>query len=55
MMLRFSGGFEAAASEIEGAVRSVIATGLRTGDIHTGDNSLVGTSEMGDAIVRAMA
>jgi len=54
MMLRFSAGCEAAAREIEAAVRSVIAAGYRTGDIHTGDNKLVGTAEMGDAIVKAM-
>jgi 3-isopropylmalate dehydrogenase len=55
MMLRFSAGCEAAALEIETAVRSVIAAGLRTGDIHTGDNKLVGTAEMGGAIVQALA
>ena len=50
MMLRFSIGREDAASAIEGAVRSVISSGLRTGDIHTPDARLVGTVEMGTAI-----
>ena len=50
MMLRFSTGREDAASAIEVAVRSVISSGLRTGDIHTPDARLVGTVEMGTAI-----
>jgi 3-isopropylmalate dehydrogenase len=50
MMLRFSIGREDVASAIEGAVRSVISSGLRTGDIHTPDARLVGTVEMGTAI-----
>ena len=54
MMLRFSGGNEAAAAEIEAAVRKVIADGFRTGDIHTDGTKLVGTHEMGEAIVRAI-
>ena len=54
MMLRFSAGCEDAAAGIEAAVRAVIAAGLRTGDIHTGAAKLVGTAEMGDAILQAM-
>jgi len=53
MMLRFSCGHEEAALSIESAVRSVIAKGLRTADIHTAgaaDTTLVGTAEMGSAI-----
>lgn len=54
MMLRFSGGHEVAASAIEAAVRSVIAGGLRTADIHSPGTSLVGTTEMGRAIADAI-
>ena len=54
MLLRFSLGGEEAAAAIEAAVRKVIAKGLRTGDIHTPDTKLVGTSEMGRAIAEAL-
>jgi len=54
MLLRFSCGCEEAAAGIESAVKSVIAAGLRTADIHTPDTRLVGTSEMGDAIASAL-
>jgi 3-isopropylmalate dehydrogenase len=54
MMLRFSCACEEAAAGIESAVRSVIAAGLRTADIHTPDTRLVGTKEMGDAIAAAI-
>lgn len=54
MMLRFSIGREDAAQAIESAVRSVISSGLRTGDIHTPETPLVGTSEMGEAIAAAI-
>jgi len=54
MMLRFSCGQEAAAVSIETATRAVIASGLRTADIHTPGTKLVGTAEMGRAIVSAI-
>ncbi len=54
MMLRFSCGQEEAALAIENAVRTVIAKGLRTGDIHTEETTLVGTAEMGKAIAEAI-
>jgi 3-isopropylmalate dehydrogenase len=54
MMLRFSFAREDAAVAIENAVRAVIQKGLRTGDIHTPSMTLVGTSEMGRAIVEAV-
>jgi 3-isopropylmalate dehydrogenase len=54
MMLRFSCGCGDAAAVIESAVRSVIADGLRTGDIHTPETRLVGTAGMGDAIAAAV-
>jgi 3-isopropylmalate dehydrogenase len=50
MMLRFSIGRADAAEAIENAVRAVISSGLRTGDIHTPEARLVGTAEMGAAI-----
>lgn len=54
MMLRFSCGQEDAAEAIEAAVRSVIAGGLRTADIHTPETKRVGTAEMGRAIAAAL-
>ncbi len=54
MMLRFSCGREDAAVAVESAVRSVIASGLRTGDIHTPETRLAGTAEMGGAIASAV-
>jgi 3-isopropylmalate dehydrogenase len=54
MMLRFSCLQEEAARAVEGAVRRVIASGLRTADIHTPETTLVETAGMGDAIVAAI-
>ena len=54
MMLRFSCLQEEAARAVEGAVRRVIASGLRTADIHTPETTLVDTAGMGDAIVAAI-
>ena len=54
MMLRFSCGQEASAAAIEGAVRRVIALGLRTADIHTPGTDLVDTAQMGEAIAAAI-
>ena len=55
MMLRFSLNQEAAAQRIEAAVQKVLAQGLRTPDIHSAGTTLVGTEQMGDAVVRALA
>ena len=55
MMLRFSLGQEAAAVRIEEAVKKVLAQGLRTGDIYSEGTTKVGTSQMGDAVVKALA
>jgi 3-isopropylmalate dehydrogenase len=55
MMLRFSLGQEAAAVRIEDAVKKVLAQGLRTGDIWSEGTTKVGTREMGDAVVKALA
>jgi len=54
MMLRYSFGMGAAASEIEGAVEAVLDRGLRTPDIHPGEIegvSKVDCAGMGDAIL----
>lgn len=52
LMLRYSFGQEDAARAIEAAVEGTIEAGLRTGDIHTGEEGtrLVGTAEIGAAI-----
>jgi 3-isopropylmalate dehydrogenase len=57
LLLRFSLGLEAEAESIEKAVRQVIESGLRTGDIYTGADGtqLVNTAEMGRAILAALA
>jgi 3-isopropylmalate dehydrogenase len=54
MMLRFSLNQEAAAVRIEGAVKKVLALGLRTGDIYSEGTTKVGTAQMGDAVVKAL-
>ena len=54
MMLRLSCGRDDAASAVEAAVKQAIASGLRTGDIHTPETKLVGTVEMGKAIAEAI-
>ena len=54
MMLRFSLNQPEAADRIESAVKSVLAAGLRTGDIWSAGTKRVGTREMGDAVVAAI-
>jgi 3-isopropylmalate dehydrogenase len=54
MMMRYTFGRDDLAARIDGAVRSVLATGLRTGDIADANSRLVGTRAMGDAIVAAI-
>jgi 3-isopropylmalate dehydrogenase len=54
MMLRYSLERDAAARRIEGAVRKVLADGLRTADIHAPGTTRVGTMAMGDAVVAAL-
>ena len=51
MMLRFSLNQPEAAERIESAVKAVLASGLRTADIHSDGTKRVGTREMGDAVV----
>ena len=55
MMLRFSLNQEAAAQRIEAAVQKVLQQGYRTGDIYSEGTIKVGTAEMGDAVVKALA
>jgi 3-isopropylmalate dehydrogenase len=54
MMLRFSLNQSSAADRIESAVKGVLASGLRTADIHSQGTTKVGTREMGDAVVAAI-
>jgi 3-isopropylmalate dehydrogenase len=55
MMLRYTLQQPEAADRIESAVRAVLAAGLRTGDIWSAGTQRVGTREMGDAVVAALA
>src|SRR5665647_3657444 len=54
MMLRFSLDQPEAADRIESAVKDVLASGLRTADIHSDGTKRVGTREMGDAVVASL-
>jgi len=55
MMLRFSLNQPEAAARIEKAVDAVLTQGLRTPDIYSNGMTRVGTAEMGDAVVKALA
>ena len=55
MMLRFSLNQPEAAARIEQAVDQVLSLGLRTPDIYSEGTTRVGTVEMGDAVVKALA
>jgi 3-isopropylmalate dehydrogenase len=55
MMLRFSLNQAQTADQIEAAVKKVLTQGLRTADIHSPGTTLVNTSEMGAAVVKALA
>jgi 3-isopropylmalate dehydrogenase len=54
MMLRFSLEQPQAADRIESAVKDVLASGLRTADIHSEGTKRAGTREMGDAVVASL-
>jgi 3-isopropylmalate dehydrogenase len=54
MMLRYTFNKDEWAYRIEAAVKSVLAQGLRTADIHEAGTRKVGTNEMGDAVVAAL-
>lgn len=51
MLLRHSLGMEAAAEAVERAVDAVLTAGLRTKDIADGATEVLGTAEMGAAVV----
>ena len=55
MMLRYTFGLEAQALRVENAVKKVLAQGYRTGDIYERGTNKVGTKEMGDAVLAALA
>jgi 3-isopropylmalate dehydrogenase len=55
MMLRYTLGLEEQATRIENAVQKVLAQGYRTGDIYTDGTKKVGTREMGQAVLDALA
>ncbi|MCX8145688.1 MAG: 3-isopropylmalate dehydrogenase [Azovibrio sp.] len=55
MMLRYTFNMEAAAQKVEGAVKKVLAQGYRTGDIFEPGTTKVGTRQMGDAVLAALA
>ena len=54
MMLRYSFNMNDQADRIESAIKKVLASGLRTGDIYEPGCQRVGTKEMGDAVVAAL-
>jgi len=54
MMMRYTFDREDLAQRIEGAVKKVLANGLRTVDIWTDGSRKVSCSEMGDAVVAAL-
>ncbi|GAA0214479.1 3-isopropylmalate dehydrogenase [Kangiella japonica] len=55
MLLRHSFGEAELADKIDQAVSTVLDQGLRTADIHTDGDKLVSTTEMGDAVLAALA
>ena len=55
MLLRYSLGEVTAAEAIENAVSDVLDKGLRTGDIASEGCQIVGTTEMGDAVVQMLS
>ena len=54
MMMRYSFGRTDLAQRIDAAVQKVLASGLRTGDIVSSGDRVVGTRAMGDALVAAL-
>jgi 3-isopropylmalate dehydrogenase len=54
MMLRYSFSMEAEAVRVENAVRAVLASGITTPDLAIPNAKVVGTGEMGDAVVGAL-
>jgi 3-isopropylmalate dehydrogenase len=54
MMLRYTLARPEAAAAIESAVSEVLDQGLRTPDICTTADTLVDTTAMGDAVIKAL-
>lgn len=54
MMLRYTFNLGAAADSIEQAVNDALNTNIRTADIYSEGMQKVSTSEMGDAVIRAL-
>ncbi len=54
MALRYSFDMSTEADLVEGAVQKVLASGIRTGDIMSPGMTQVSTTEMGNAIIRAL-
>lgn len=54
MLLRYSMNEVKAADSIEAAVSKTLDSGIRTADIYSVGNQKVSTSEMGDAVVKAL-
>ena len=55
MLLRYSLNLPDEADRVERAVQKVLEQGLRTADIHEEGTRKVGTREMGDAVLQALA
>jgi 3-isopropylmalate dehydrogenase len=55
MMFRYTFTRADVGDRIEAAVRKVLADGLRTGDIALPGERVIGTREMGDAVVAALS
>ncbi|MHB1101946.1 MAG: 3-isopropylmalate dehydrogenase [Devosia sp.] len=55
MALRYSFGMVELADRLEGAIAGVLGDGLRTGDIAQDKGKVVGTEEMGAAILKRLA
>jgi len=55
MLLRYSLDLPEQANRIETAVQKVLEQGLRTADIHEEGTELVGTTQMGDAVLKALS
>ena len=55
MMLRYSFDMKQEADQLENAVKTVLATGLRTADIMQEGKKKIGTKEMGEAILETLS
>src|SRR4029079_19338861 len=54
MALRYSFGMSKEADMIEAAIAAALAKGLRTSDIKSEGTTVIGTTQMGDAIIAEM-